>query len=831
MKRMITLVSIIGLVAALYGQVRFETHETTQFGPGMVYKRIVAPKVPWSLDVVEIDLTHPNVSIETAKANDQISGYETTSSMAARKSYEGHQVLAAVNGDFYGSGGIPINPQVAEGQIVRAHTTPRSNLAVTENNKPFISIIQFSGSVIKDTLINPVHRANDFRNTDELVFYNSFYGANTGTNEWGTEIRVELAEGCRWAVNDTLIVVAREKRMNVGSMGIPKGEGVLSGHGSSKAWLESHVSVGDTLQLVLNMTPGLPNVTALMGAFPRIVKDGQNYAVQGYTEEGGPSHAPDRHPRTAGGFSEDSTKLYLVTVDGRATHSIGMNLTQLADFLIHELGVYQAVNFDGGGSTTMIVRGQIMNTPSDASERTVANSIQVVSSNEPDSILHTIQIQPDYFRLFRGEVRELKTTGWSKNYDLLPLDVDLLEYSVDPNLGSIDENNRFVAEGVADSGYLYVSYLSLKDSAYIYLKSLDYIVLNPDNVVTDNTYPVQLITRAIDIDGMIQDIPINDYTFTSLNPEIGSVDSVGVFRGLAEGFCQVVATYGSLSDTVTIEVQIGSGRLVLDDLSSVDDWILDGLVIHKESCRITWDNTQGTSEDGCMKVDYAFTASNTERSYLYLKKSIPIYAVPKAIEADFKSDGYRHRIYFVVSDDNGEYFRTYVPGDQKDSTQFVTVQGLTENFGPLEAGFSFNYPIQFEEIHIRLGISEGIGVVNAGSLYFDDLRILYPDYVHTIPLDEKNMPEAFTLSQNYPNPFNPVTHIHYTLPEKGHVSLILYDIRGHEIARLIDSEQGAGSYDYELNISALNKSLSSGIYIYRLTSGSHQISRKLLLLK
>lgn len=108
MKRLMTLVGIIGLLTTLNGQVRFETHETTQFGPGMVYKRIVAPKVPWSLDVVEIDLTHPAVSVETAKANDQINGYETTSSMAARKSYEGHQVLAAVNGDFYGSGGFPL---------------------------------------------------------------------------------------------------------------------------------------------------------------------------------------------------------------------------------------------------------------------------------------------------------------------------------------------------------------------------------------------------------------------------------------------------------------------------------------------------------------------------------------------------------------------------------------------------------------------------------------------------------------------------------------------------------------------------------------------------
>lgn len=831
MKRLITLVGIIGLVAALNGQIRFETHETTQFGPGLIYKRIVAPKVPWSLDVVEVDLTHPAVTIETAKANDQINGYETTSSMAARKSYERHQALAAVNGDFYGSGGIPINPQVAEGQIVRAHTTPRSNLAVTEDNKPFISIIQFSGSVINDTLENPVHRANDVRYTDELVFYNSYYGANTGTNEWGTEIRVELTEGSRWAVNDTLTIVAREKRMNVGSMTIPEGEGVLSGHGTSKAWLENNISVGDTLQLILNMTPGLPHVTALMGAYPRIVKDGQNYAVQGFTEEGGPSHAPDRHPRTAAGFSQDSTKFYLVTVDGRASHSIGMNLTQLADFLIQELSAYQAVNFDGGGSTTMIVRNQVMNTPSDGGERSVANAVLVVSSAEKDTLLYTIQIIPDYLRLFKGNVKALKTTGWSRHFDPLALNPEKLIYEVDERLGSINDNNQFIAKGVADSGYIYVAYEGFRDSAYVYLKKINLIRLAPDQVVIDNTHPLPLVTQAVDEDGITQNIPPTEYTFTSLNPEIASVDSAGVFRGLSEGFCQVVATYGSLTDTVTIEVQIGSGRLVLDDLSSVDEWTLDGLVINKESCQITLDNTQGTSEDGCMKADYAFTASNTERSYLYLKKSIPIYAVPKAIEADFKSDGYRHRIYFVVSDDNGEYFRTYVPGDQKDSTQFVTVQGLTENFGPLEAGFSFNYPIQFEEIHIRLGISEGIGVVNAGSLYFDDLRILYPDYVHTIPLDEKNMPETFTLSQNYPNPFNSVTHIRYTLPESGYVTLILYDIRGHEIARLIDGEQGAGHYEYALDTSTFKKPLSSGIYIYRLTGGNRQISKKLLLLK
>ncbi|MDD3807846.1 MAG: T9SS type A sorting domain-containing protein, partial [Candidatus Marinimicrobia bacterium] len=487
--------------------------------------------------------------------------------------------------------------------------------------------------------------------------------------------------------------------------------------------------------------------------------------------------------------------------------------------------------FDGGGSTTMIIRHEIVNTPSDIAERTVANSFQIVSSAIPDTILYMIQIQPDYFRLFQGDVVSLKTTGWSKNFDLLKIDEARLGYFVDERLGKIDENNRFIAEGVADSGYLYVTYDAFKDSAYIYLKSLQYIVLGPDNVVIDNTTPLQLKTCAIDVDGMVQEIPKSDYTFISLNPDVGIVDSAGVFRGISEGFCQVVAIYETLSDTVTLEVQIGSGCVILDSFANVNDWTLDGLDIDNANSHISWDPSQGTSVDGCMRIDYAFVASNTGRSYLYLKKSIPIYAVPKAIEADFKSDGYRHRVYFVVSDDNQEYFQTYVPGDQTDSTQFVAVQGLAEKFSPLQAGFSFNYPIQFEEIHIRLGVSQGVGTLNTGTLYFDELRILYPDYVHTIPMNDDLLPKAFTLSQNFPNPFNPVTQICYTLPEAGHVTLILYDVRGQEIKCLIDSEQGAGIYDYVLDVSSFEKPLSSGVYLYRLTHGNQQLTKKLLLLK
>ena len=87
-----------------------------------------------------------------------------------------------------------------------------------------------------------------------------------------------------------------------------------------------------------------------------------------------------RHPRTAIGFSQDSTKLYLVAVDGRQPHSAGMNLHELADLMI-EIGVHYGLNLDGGGSTTMVVRDSVMNIPSDGKERAVSNGLLIISTD------------------------------------------------------------------------------------------------------------------------------------------------------------------------------------------------------------------------------------------------------------------------------------------------------------------------------------------------------------------------------------------------------------------------------------------------------------------
>jgi exopolysaccharide biosynthesis protein len=115
-----------------------------------------------------------------------------------------------------------------------------------------------------------------------------------------------------------------------------------------------------------------------VGGWPRLVANGRSIADSVDRLEGTfPRFSVTRHPRTALGFSADSSTLYLITVDGRSESSSGMSLAELAS-LMQSLGVAQGLNLDGGGSTTLVLNGRVVNHPSDSSgERTVGNILYI----------------------------------------------------------------------------------------------------------------------------------------------------------------------------------------------------------------------------------------------------------------------------------------------------------------------------------------------------------------------------------------------------------------------------------------------------------------------
>ena len=87
-------------------------------------------------------------------------------------------------------------------------------------------------------------------------------------------------------------------------------------------------------------------------------------------------------------------------------------------------------------------------------------------------------------------------------------------------------------------------------------------------------------------------------------------------------------------------------------------------------------------------------------------------------------------------------------------------------------------------------------------------------------------PTEYDIS-NYPNPLNPTTSILVAIPEDGYVTLKLYDMLGREVLALMDGQQIAGYY----RVTVDGTSLSSGVYLYKLTTGNHTLTRKMLLTK
>ena len=92
-------------------------------------------------------------------------------------------------------------------------------------------------------------------------------------------------------------------------------------------------------------------------------------------------------------------------------------------------------------------------------------------------------------------------------------------------------------------------------------------------------------------------------------------------------------------------------------------------------------------------------------------------------------------------------------------------------------------------------------------------------------------PTNFMLLQNFPNPFNPTTTIQYSIPQRSNVTLKVYDILGNEVATLINEERNLGSYEVQFSATGGASDLSSGIYFYKLQSGSFTSTKKMLLLK
>jgi len=100
------------------------------------------------------------------------------------------------------------------------------------------------------------------------------------------------------------------------------------------------------------------------------------------------------------------------------------------------------------------------------------------------------------------------------------------------------------------------------------------------------------------------------------------------------------------------------------------------------------------------------------------------------------------------------------------------------------------------------------------------------------PTKEVTVPEEFALEQNYPNPFNPSTTIAYQLPSAETVRITIYDLTGRQVRELLNENKNAGSYTVQWDgRNQIGEQVSSGVYIYQISSGQFSQTRKMVFVK
>ena len=386
MKRLLQIIFIFEIVSTsiIFAQSKVEENIVDM---GIIYKKIIDFKDTLAINILKIDLSKNLYELRSVKALNTLNRKETTSSMSRSLTDSGYNVIAAINADFFESDGELIDNMISEGKIVKAtkftdspfNNFVNSQFAVTDKNKLLIEKFVFSGYLIlPDGTVESINRINSKPDSNSISLYNTFQGDQKKVYPHNWKIfEAELNPLSK--LGDTLIYKVSISQNDIKNLQGSKEHIILSANNRYAYYLEESIKNGDSIKVVLNFSPNIKNIRNLVGGWPRLVVDGKNILISNNKVEGVfPRFSEQKHPRTGIGFSKDSSTVYLITIDGRQETSSGVTLKEFADIMIQE-GVYQGLNFDGGGSTTMVIKNVVVNHPSDETgEREVGNALVVI---------------------------------------------------------------------------------------------------------------------------------------------------------------------------------------------------------------------------------------------------------------------------------------------------------------------------------------------------------------------------------------------------------------------------------------------------------------------
>jgi hypothetical protein len=362
-----------------------EDDEVTEITPGVVHISRETDD-PLKINLLLFDLTSTQFSLQPALGDGWLSGRTRTSYMA-----EQNDALAAVNGDLFSGTGIPQGLTIIN-SVVATPPKHRATFAWSRTSGPFIGYFTDSWTwgatiVTPDGERKAIAAMNTLCPEDGICLYNHFARI---VPDYQGDVKIFLSP--------TGEVTKTTRAWN---QRIPRGIRVLRGVGDGADWLLDNIELDDVVEIDIQTNHPLSDYTQAISGGPIILHKGtfvqdcmcklidcsevsseeDRESTDGLCEDFDTDWKEHhyhwvRMPRTGLGYDRLKQTLIVAVVDGyQRGYSRGIRQDEFAD-LLREFGAYTAMELDGGGSSTMVLEGEIMNRPSDETgERYVANSL------------------------------------------------------------------------------------------------------------------------------------------------------------------------------------------------------------------------------------------------------------------------------------------------------------------------------------------------------------------------------------------------------------------------------------------------------------------------
>ncbi len=640
-------------VGAASSDLLYEKIESRTLTKGVVYKEISRLyKAGWmDIYVVEIDPRDDNVAMKVLESASELGGKHTVSDYA-----DTYKVKAAVNADFFGSG----SPMSSMGQVARngkmeaaqnyynGSSNKYAGFFVDADNTPFIDYVKSTmGLYGAGDVSLEMGAKNKYTDFSKPVYFDRNAIGNTAAIDGHRSDLVKIV------VNEGTIIDISGAGETVEVPPLESGGYVIVMNKSTAAAQLGKFSVGQRVGFSENETfvfrpeKEISSVELGVSGGGEILRNGE--AVENGLIISG------RQPRTMIGVNKDKTKVYVVCIDGRGD-SIGATHYEAAGIMA-DLGCYDAIHFDGGGSTTMVVENEsgsrdVVNEPSEGAQRRVANAFGVSGVGESTGLSSLeLSLDNEDMIMFRGFGSPVYVKGLDNNLNTTPVTQNVT-YSADRS-GSWN-NNIFTPE---EEGAYILTATAGSASGSTKVKVLGgaaSLALNISGGGLDIGESAQLSASIINRDGYA--IPADSGKVEwSVNDENIAYVQNGRLYGKAAGDVVVTAKSGDAS--ASLNVTIGTQYASVMSFEAKRNLYAS---VSGEGVTGSTSQANGIAIDGnrSIALNYGFSGNKTTTQSVFceLKQPVALPAGTRDVTCWYKGGGNGCILKAIVTDANDKSF-------------------------------------------------------------------------------------------------------------------------------------------------------------------------------